>query len=341
MYYTGCDVHDKITQLQHMDADGTLGLFMEIATSKEGFSQFLDKLDAPTIITLEASGQYWWLSQFLESHPKVKQVNVVDPRRCRKLSEELSVVCGYGRAKNDRIDAEMQAELSRRGLAPTIHVPTPEQLRDRTLNRHRFSLVGQRTRIIRQIQGLLKMLGISISISKLINDPRSQKQVLEALPDYALLIVLNLLTQISVVEKRIEKTETMLDEVLPLSNPQIKILISHPGIATVLSRTIKTEILDIKYFAAYKYLVSYSGLAPIIQESAGKKSTIKLNRFCNYYLKYAFIAAAHGARYHPRYKRKYEQDEKKHGPIIAKLNLARRIAKTIYWMLTRQQPFTE
>ena len=87
--------------------------------------------------------------------------------------------------------------------------------------------------------------------------------------------------------------------------------------------------------------MSYSGLAPVMKESAGKKGTIKLNRFCNYYLKYAFIGAAHSARHHPRYKRKYEQDVKRHGKIIAKLNLARRLAKAVYWMLTRQQPFRE
>ena len=269
------------------------------------------------------------------------QVNVVDPRRSRKLSEELSVIRGYGRAKNDRIDAEMEAELSRRGLAPTIHVPTAEQLRARTLNRHRFVLVGQRTRAGRQIQGLLKMHGISITTSELINNPVSQKQVLESLPDYGQLVVLNLLNQLPIFEEQVKKTEVMLNKVLPLSHPQITILMSHPGIGEVFPRTIITEILEIKYFLGYKYLISYSGLAPVTQESAGKKGNIKLNCYCNYYLKYAFIGAAHSARHHPRYKRKYEQDVKKHGTIIAKLNLARRIVKTVYWMLTRQQPFKD
>jgi hypothetical protein len=73
----------------------------------------------------------------------VAHLNVVDPRRSRSLSAELSVQAGYGRAKNDRIDTEMMAEQNRRGLAPTIHVPTPEQLHRRTLNRHRFVLVKE------------------------------------------------------------------------------------------------------------------------------------------------------------------------------------------------------
>ena len=51
------------------------------------------------------------------------------------------------------------------------------------------------------------------------------------------------------------------------------------------------------------------------------------------------MTAAHAARTHPKYRRKYDRDVKKYGKTIAKLNLARRIAKAVYWMLTRQQPF--
>ncbi len=120
----------------------------------------------------------------------------------------------------------------------------------------------------------------------------------------------------------------------------MKILASHPGIGPVFSRTILSEIFDIRYFNEPKYLVSYAGLAPIENVSAGrKKGRIRLNRHCNYYLKYAFVSAANSARLYPKYRRKYEIDVKKHGKMIAKLNLARRIVKNIYWMLTRQQPF--
>jgi len=131
----------------------------------------------------------------------------------------------------------------------------------------------------------------------------------------------------------------MLDKILPSSHPQIKLLMTLPGIWPVLARIIYTEILNIKYFEAPKYLTSYSGLAPIEHESNGKKGPIKLNRYSNHYLKYAFVEAAHHARTHYRYQRKYELDVKKHGKIRAKLNLARRLTKAVYWMLTRQQPF--
>jgi transposase len=65
---------------------------------------------------------------------------------------------GYGRAKNDRIDAEMMAEQDRRGLAPKIIVPTLQELEIRTLCRHRMDLVIQRTRIINKTHAILTQL---------------------------------------------------------------------------------------------------------------------------------------------------------------------------------------
>ncbi|MDZ7360354.1 MAG: IS110 family transposase [candidate division KSB1 bacterium] len=339
MYYTGLDAHPKRSQLQHIDEDGALGLCMNIPTTPEGFNRFLDKLNGPTRITFEASCCYWWLHEYFKNHPKVAGVNVVDPRRSRKLSEELSVQRGYGRAKNDRIDTEMMAEQDRLGLAPTIHVPTAEQLKMRTLNRHRFILVFEKTTASNRIYGLLSMHGVFIVISKFVDDSDYRNQILQPLPPDVQFIVQNFVVQVHGFEKQIQSCEDELDKVLPLSHPDIKLLMTIPGFGPVLSRIVKTEILDIHNFRVPKYLISYSGLAPIDQESAGKKGVIKLNRHCNYYLKYAFTEAAHNARNHPHYKRKYDYDVKKHGKIIAKLNLARRFAKTVFWMLVRQQPY--
>jgi transposase len=322
-----------------MDETGALGLSRNIPTEAESFNKVFDKLNGPIRITFEASCCYWWLSELFKKHPQVCHVNVVDPRRSRKLTEELSVQCGYGRAKNDRIEAEMMAEQDRLGLAPRIHLPTAEQLEMRTLNRHRFVLVHERTMASNRIFGLLCMHGVVTSASKLVDDASLRDKVLQPLPTYVQFIVENLLTQINLYNKQIQLCEDELDKVLPLSHPDIKILKTTPGFGPVLSRIVKTEILDIHHFKEPKYLRNYSGLVPIEQDSDGKKGRIKLNRHCNHYLKYAFTEAAHNARNHPRYKWKYDHDVKKHGKIIAKLNLARKIAKSVYWMLIRQQPY--
>lgn len=336
-YHTGCDVHKKTTTIQHMDEEGALGLSMRIPTDKDSIRKFLSELEDPTSITFEAGRNWWWLHQFFLDQPIVSQVNVVDPRRARILANELSVRSGYGRAKNDDIDSEMLAELTRIDLAPTINVPTPEQFEKRTLCRQRFGLVVNRTRAKNYIHAILAMHGASARINDLVDDLAIKNDVFKSLPSYVSFIVGQLLGQVQLFERQIFHCEKEIDILLPESHPQIKILMSAPGIGIVLARIIYTEILDIPYFKHPRYLVSYSGLAPIENESAGRKGSIRLNRHCNYYLKYAFVEAAHNSSDFVKYKRKYELDVKKHGKIIAKLNLARRLVKAVYWMLTRQQ----
>lgn len=337
--YTGLDTHSRYSQFQHMEEDGTLGLIKNVPTTPEGFDLFLSQLDDPTIITFEAGRNYWWLHELLKNHPKVSDVCVVDPRRSRKIASELSVISGYGRAKNDRIDSEMLAEQTRRGLAPRIYVPSSEQLEVRTVQRFRSVSVNCQTQAKNTIHAILAHHGKSLSIKQLMTEADARKQLYESLPIYVQLILNQLQNRIQMIEMQIDTLENELNRILPESAPLMKLIISIPGFGPITARIVITEILDIKYFAKPENLISYSGLAPLVNESANRKGPEKLNRYSNHFLKYAFVQAAHNAADNPRFQKKYESDIKKHDKIIAKLNLARRLAKTVYWILTRQQPF--
>jgi transposase len=339
MYYTGLDVHEQYTEIQHMDAQGYLGFSTRISTDRASLRAFFDQLDDVTSVTLEAGRQWWWIHEFLKDHPRVARVKVLDPFRSRKIAKELSVLCGYGRAKNDRIDAEMMAEEDRRRLAPAIHVPNSEQLEQKTVVRHRTQLVQDKTAASARLQALFALHGVRISTKSLLDNYKSQLVYLDSLPAMLRFIVHEWVDQLRLYQRQIRRCERKLSLLLPERHPKIKLLMTAPGIGEVVARIIATELFSIENFKEPKYLISYAGLAPVDQESASKKGVIKLNQHSNYYLKYAFMTAAHAARTHPKYRRKYDRDVKKYGKTIAKLNLARRIAKTVYWMLTRQQPF--
>jgi transposase len=339
MLYVGLDVHEKYTQIQAMDEAGFLAMTEKLPTTAESLGSFFSRLPDSAAVSLEAGRNYWWISQFLSSHTIVEEFKVVDSRRSRILAKEFSVRYGYGRAKNDRIDAEMLAHIHREGMSPSIHLPTEEQLGWRTLVRHRMGLVQQSTAAGGRLQGLLSMHGVRMSTRSLTDDFQSQLESLESLPNYARCTLQHLLEHIRLYQRQIKHCERRLSKCLPSSHPQIKILMTAPGIGIVLARIMLSEILSIHYFDAPKYLMSYAGLAPIENTSGGKKGVIELNRHCNYYLKYAFVQAAHTARQNPKYRKKYNQDEKRHGKTRAKINLARRMVKAVYWMLTRQESF--
>lgn len=339
MFYIGLDVHDQYTQIQAMDEAGFLAMTENLPTTAQSLGSFFDQLPGRAVVSLEAGRNYWWISQFLNSCSTVDDVKVVDPRRNRILSGEYSVRYGYGRAKNDRIDAEMLAHIHRDGLSPAIHLPSEEQLEWRTLVRHRMGLVQQSTEVGGRLQGLLSLHGLRLSTRSLVDDFQTQLPSLASTPAYVLSILHHLVSQIRLYQEQIQSCERRLSHCLPSSHPQIYILMSAPGIGIVLSRIILSEIMSIDYFQTPKHLMSYTGLAPMENTSGGKKGIIELNPYCNYYLKYAFIQAAHTARFHTKYRSKYTQDAKRHGKTRAKINLARRLVKAVYWMLTRQEPF--
>ena len=337
-YHTGCDAHKRTCTFHHMTDDGAHGLHVKVPTDEKSIYHFLEQLDAPTTMTLEAGNSWWYLYQLFNDHPLVSEVNVVDARRSRKLGEELSVLSGYGRASNDHIDSEMLAELRRRGLARSIQIPPPEQMEIRSINRFRLDSVIGRTRAKNKIHALLTFHGARARVNDLLQKSETYEKIKKQLPEYVIFLIDQLLEQIITSSQQIELCESKLDLLLPESDPNMSIILSHPGIGIVFARTIHSEIWNIAYFKEPKNLISYSGLAPVESESDGrKKGVIKLNRHCNYYLKYVFVSAAHSSCNHPKYRKKYQSDVKKHSKMIAKLNLARRIVKNIYWMLTRQQ----
>ena len=203
---------------------------------------------------------------------------------------------------------------------------------------YRIFLIINRTRLRNYINSKLAFYGLSFSIDKYLKDPEKEAQNFKHFPDYISFIVKQLLLQIELLNTQIEPLEEKVNKLLPESNSQIKILMSHPGIGPIFSRTIYTEIFKIEYFKGNpEHLISYSGLSPIEDDSDGRKGKIKLNQHCNYWLKYAFVESAHCARKNERFKYKYQSDVKKHGKIIAKINLSRRICKSVFWMLTRQE----
>jgi transposase len=256
MHYIGIDAHKDNLVIQHMDEDGDLGITEEISATKEDILQFLDSLDFEASITLEAGKNYWWLHNLFSEHSKVLRVNVVDARRSRNLSKELSSMSGYGRAKNDRIDAEMMAEQDRRGLAPKIIVPTIQELEIRTLCRHRMDLVVQRTRIVNKTHAILSMHGISINFSELIDNIDSQQKTLSQLPGFVQIVVKSYLELFVCIRNEIQEFEKILQDKLPSSDPQIRLIQTAPGFGEILARVVHTEIRDICRFKCHGSLIN-------------------------------------------------------------------------------------
>jgi len=72
----------------------------------------------------------------------------------------------------------------------------------------------------------------------------------------------------------------------------VRLLQTIPGIGLILAHVIRAEIGELERFPKVKQLVSYSGLAPLSDDSADRHGRRHISRFCNHSLRWALIEAA-------------------------------------------------
>jgi transposase len=123
----------------------------------------------------------------------------------------------------------------------------------------------------------------------------------------------------------------------------VPLLLTVPGISSVLAYTIAAELGDIRRFASPRKLAGYSGLCPRVYQSAERDLRGPLAKQGPRYLRWALVEAATHARTHPAYRDRYQQPKarigKQRGAKVAQVDLARRLAEAIRHMLTRNQTF--
>jgi transposase len=130
---------------------------------------------------------------------------------------------------------------------------------------------------------------------------------------------------------------------LGADHPYVPLLMTAPGIAWVLGYTIAAEVGDIGRFPSPKKLCGYTGLCPRVYQSGDRDHRGPLAKNGPKYLRWALIEAATHAARHPCYRDHYQATRrrlgKQRGPKVARVEVARKLAEAIWYMLTRQQPF--
>jgi transposase len=266
-----------------------------------------------THVAMESTGVYWkpiW--HVLESHFELV------------LANALQIRSVPGR-KTDVNDAMWIADLLAHGLIRGSFVPPApiQELRD--LTRTRKQLVREIAQHTLRLQNVLEnanlkltsvisdVLGMSgrAMIEAIIRgeeDPdrladlsqgrlkASRSAVVAALrgrvtPHHRFLLRLHL-TQIDALEVAVRDVEARLGEALAPFQDAIDRLMTIPGIRHTMARVIVAEIgLDMSRFPTAGHLVSWAGLCPRLDESAGKRRSTRTRRGAPW-LKTALVQAA-------------------------------------------------
>jgi transposase len=120
----------------------------------------------------------------------------------------------------------------------------------------------------------------------------------------------------------------------------LNLLQTTPGIGKILSLVMLYEIHDIERFPTVGDFISYCRLVKPQRESAGKKSGSRNSKIGNAHLKWAFSeAAVLFLRGNEAAQKIHQRRVSKHGKSKALAILAQKIARSVYFMLKRKEPF--
>jgi transposase len=315
-----------------------------------------------THVAMESTGVYW------------KPVwHVLEGDFERVLANATHIRNVPGR-KTDVNDATWIADLLAHGLIRGSFVPPAEVQELRDLTRTRKQLVRELARHTQRIQKTLEDANIKIVgvISDILGtsgrafleaiiageaDPQrladlargrlkaDREKIVEALrgrvqAHHRFMLKLHL-EQIGSLEKAIAEIEGRLGERLEPFREEVKLLVTIPGISQTAAHAIASEMgLDMTRFASADSLISWAGLCPRSDESAGKRRSTRIRKGAPW-LKTTLIQAAWAAvRTKNSYLRPmFHRLKARRGAMKAIVAVAAAMLRSAYYMLSRHMPY--
>jgi transposase len=309
-----------------------------------------------THVAMEATGVYWkpvW--HVLEGHVELVLANAAHIRNVP------------GR-KSDMNDAMWIADLLAHGLITASMIPpTPiQELRDLTRTRRQLVReIGQHTQ---RVQRVLEDANVKLSsvIAEILgtsgrrileaiiageDDPEklaalgserlrcSHEQLCEALRGrvsaHHRFLMRQHLDTIDHLQKVVEQFDAQIARLLAPFRSQFELLMTIPGVGETAAASLIAEVgVDMSRFPSAAHLVSWAGLCPRMDESAGKRRSTRLRKGAPW-LKPVLVQCAWGAA---RTKRTYTQAQflrlkARRGPMKAVVAVAATILTAAYYIL--------
>lgn len=300
----GLDVHQQtvVACARLQDGSEVKRELRRFATTTQGLLELLEWLleRGCTDVAMEATGVYWkpvW--HVLEGHVALVLANAAQVRNVP------------GR-KTDQNDASWLADLLAHGLVSASFVPPPaiQELRD--LTRTRRQLVREMTRHTQRVQRVLEDANVKLTsvVSDLMGasgrrmleaivageeDPEkvaalasqqlrcSRERLREALrgrvtAHHRFLLRQHLAT-LDHLKQRVAEFDAQIARCLEPFRDALERLRTIPGVGETAARTLMAEIgVEMGQFPSAGHLVSWAGLCPRLDESAGKHRSTRVRK---------------------------------------------------------------
>jgi transposase len=331
--YVGIDVHKKMCQAAILEEDGKLLDEIRFANTPEEIEEFAGKLSTfhdEVKAVVESTGNLW-----IQVHDRLEEhgfeVALSNPAKTRLIAE--------AKVKTDKVDARTLAALLRADMLPTCYVPGEELRSRRELLRHRLNLVKTRTGVKNRIHGLLDKHGLRMpgvtTFSKenivwlrglslgFMDDAilRSDLAVLEAVDG-----------QVTLIEEKIA--------VLAVEDRRVRLLMTMTGVGYFTAMLVMAEVGDVGRFRGDKEFASWMGLVPSVHQSGERIRMGGVSGPGNKRLRWALVESAQTAvRHDARFGGMYERVSRRRGAGCAVVAVAHEMARIMYFMLVRGEPY--
>jgi transposase len=142
--HVGVDLHQRFCYLTAVDASGRRLMQSQVVNEGAALRAWLRQLPGPRQVVMEASG--FWPAFARAVEPEAERLVMVHPQRMKAIAS--------ARLKNDKVDSETLAQLSRADLLPEAWMANRRTQQTRLLTRLRIALGQQRARAKNQLQAV-------------------------------------------------------------------------------------------------------------------------------------------------------------------------------------------
>ena len=270
-----------------------------------------------------------WIKTYEEFERCGISVSVANPLRL-KMSQSG--------AKTDKIDAEKLANRLRMKDIPTVHVRPAQSRRTLDILHQRFTLVGDRTRVINRQHAILDKYDYNTSVGNGNTSGAKYQQYINGLKLNSgdTRIMMQLVRQVTYLNGEIDILDKLIAKNAYRSEDAI-IIMSLPGFGYLSSLFLAISIDGIERFAGPKQLVSYLGLCPRVYQSGDRTVHGRMKKDKNGKLTWIMMNSAMIAHSHDEHLGElYERYSKRHVPLVARSHLANKLGIYIYQMLTKR-----
>jgi len=275
----GMDLGDKKHQVCILDEAGKIIAEEEVAGSRAATTRFLKQYRG-AVVAMETGTHSRWVSQVAEAEGL--EVLVGNARKLRMIWES--------RQKSDPRDAVMLARIARFDrelLCPIRHRGEQVQM-DLEIIRARDVLVGERSRMINHVRGVVKSTGERLAACSAESFGRKAK-----LPEALNEALKPMLAMIRELTDKIRGYDLMIKEAAANKYPETERLSQVGGVGPLTALAYVLTLEEPERFTKSRMVGAYLGLAPRLDQSGQTDKQLRITKHGDGYLRRILVGSAH------------------------------------------------